>query len=142
MTDTPTEDLDRFVRAATERKAIGLVLLDVHDLTSVADVFMICSGRSNRQVSAIADHIQRELKTQGIKALSVDGKPEGHWVLMDYGHVVIHIFYEPIRRFYDLESLWIDAPRLETPALRTHREQMAKEGPADDTPEADVADDS
>ncbi len=141
MTDNPTEDLNRFVKAAADRKAVGLVLLDVHDLTSVADVFMICSGRSNRQVSAIADHIQRELKQQGVKALSVEGKQEGHWVLMDYGHVVIHVFYEPVRRFYDLESLWIDAPRIETSALRARNEQMAKEVPADDTSETDDVDD-
>ncbi|OIN95359.1 MAG: ribosome silencing factor [Deltaproteobacteria bacterium CG1_02_45_11] len=94
------------------RKAINVVILDVRELTSIADVFIIGSGRSNRQVIAIADFLLLELKKQGIKPLSVEGKKEGHWVLLDYGHVIIHIFYEPVRSFYDLEELWIDAKRI------------------------------
>jgi ribosome-associated protein len=97
------------VQAALGRKAGNLALLDVRGLSSVADFFIICSGRSSRQVSAIADFIQMDLKKQGIRPLSVEGKKEGHWVLLDYGHVVLHVFYEPLRDFYDLESLWIDA---------------------------------
>jgi ribosome-associated protein len=110
--------LDLFVQAALGRKAEGLILLDVHDLTSIADTFVICSGRSNRQVSAIADHIERFLKKHNIRPLSVDGKKEGHWVLMDYGDVIIHVFYEETRAFYDLESLWTDAARLTTKSMR------------------------
>jgi ribosome-associated protein len=109
--------LDLYVKAALGRKAIGLVILDVRELTSVADVFMVCSGRSNRQVTAIADYILTNLKKHGLKPLSVEGKKEGHWVLMDYGHVVIHIFYESIRSFYDLEGLWNDAKRIKTESL-------------------------
>jgi ribosome-associated protein len=111
------EGLDRFVRAALGRKAGRLVLLDVRELTSVADAFLICSGRSNRQVTAIAEHIIAEMKTQKVRPLSAEGLKEGHWVLIDYGHVVVHIFYEPVRDFYDLEGLWIDAPRVETPGM-------------------------
>jgi ribosome-associated protein len=92
--------------------------LDVHDLTSIADVFIICSGRSNRQVSAIAEFIQADLKKHKIKPLSIEGSRDGHWVLLDYGHVIVHVFYEPVREFYDLESLWIDAKRLPIPALK------------------------
>jgi ribosome-associated protein len=99
------------------KKAMDLVVLDVRKLSSIADVFIICSGLSNRQVVAIAEHIQEDLKKQGIKPLSVEGKKEGHWVLLDYGHVIIHVFYEPIRSFYDLEGLWIDAERIETRTL-------------------------
>jgi ribosome-associated protein len=110
-------DLDRITRAALGRKAKGLVLLDVRDLTSVADAFLICSGQSNRQVSAIGDHMIGELKKEKIRPLSVEGLKEGHWVLIDYGHVVVHIFYEPVREFYDLEGLWIDAPRVVTPGM-------------------------
>ena len=106
--------LDLYVRAALGRKALEVVVLDVRELTSVADVFIICSGRSNRQVTAIAEHIQIDLKKHRIRPLSVEGKHEGHWVLLDYGHVVIHVFYEPIRTFYDLEGLWIDAKRIQT----------------------------
>lgn len=117
MTDEQENNIDLFVRVILARKAQGVVVLDVHDLTSLADYFIICSGKSNRQVSAIADHVQRELKTAGIRPLSVEGAREGHWVLMDYGYVVIHIFYEPVRNFYDLEGLWADAPRVKTESL-------------------------
>ena len=109
--------LDLYVKAALGRKALGLVVLDVRELTSVAETFIICSGRSNRQVSAIAQFIQTELKKSGIKPLNVEGKNEGHWVLLDYGHVIIHIFYEPVRNFYDLEGLWVDAKRIKTESL-------------------------
>lgn len=118
MTATDAADLDIFVKAALGKKAHNPVLLDVHDLTSLADAFLICHGTSNRQVSAIAEHIQRDLKKQGIKALSVDGLKEGHWVLMDYGHVVIHVFFESTREFYDLEGLWADARRIQTDSLK------------------------
>ena len=117
--------LDLYVKAALGRKALGLVVLDVRDLTSVADAFIICSGRSNRQVTAIAEFIQTELKKAGIKPLSVEGKKEGLWVLLDYGHVIIHVFYESVRNFYDLEGLWVDAKRIKTKSLI---EAMKKEG--------------
>jgi ribosome-associated protein len=109
--------LDLYVKAALGRKALGLVVLDVRELTSVADVFIICSGRSNRQVTAIAEFIITELKKAGKKPLSVEGKKEGHWVLLDYGHVIIHVFYESVRNFYDLEGLWVDAKRIKTKSL-------------------------
>lgn len=104
--------LDVYVKSALEKKVIGLVVLDVRGLTSIADYFIICSGLSNRQVRAVAESIQVDLKKKGIKPLSVEGQEEGHWVIMDYGHVIIHIFYEPVRTLYDLESLWIDAKRI------------------------------
>jgi ribosome-associated protein len=113
----PAQSLNLYIQAVLGKKAIDLVVLDLRKLSSIADVFIICSGRSNRQVSAIAEHIQVDLKKHGITPLSVEGKKEGHWVLLDYGHVIIHIFYEPIRSFYDLEGLWIDAERIETKNL-------------------------
>ena len=109
--------LDLYVKAALGRKALDLVVLDVRELTSVADAFIICSGRSNRQVMAIAEFIQTELKKTGIKPLNVEGKKEGHWVLLDYGHVIIHVFYETVRNFYDLEGLWMDAKRIKTKSI-------------------------
>ena len=111
-------ELDLYIKAALGKKAMNLVALDVHELTSFADIFIICSGRSNRQVNAIAEHIQIDLKKHKIKPLSVEGVGDGHWVLLDYGHVIIHVFYEPMREFYDLEGLWVDARRIETPALK------------------------
>ena len=118
MKEKTDPDLDIYVKAALGKKARDPVLLDVHHLTSLADVFLICHGTSNRQVSAIAEHIQRDLKKQGIKPMSVDGIKEGHWVLMDYGHVIIHVFFESTRTFYNLEGLWSDARRLQTESLR------------------------
>jgi len=109
--------VDLYVKAALGKKATDIVVLDVREITSIADVFIVCSGRSNRQVSAIAEFIQVDLKKHGIKPLYVEGKKEGHWILLDYGHVVIHVFYEPVRDFYDLEGLWIDAKRIKTQSL-------------------------
>ena len=117
MTKDSDPGLDLYVKSVLGRKAFDIVMLDVRGLTTVADAFIICSGRSNRQVKAIAEYVQVDLKKQGIKPLSVEGKTDGHWILMDYGHVIIHVFYEPTREFFDLEGLWIDAKRIETKSL-------------------------
>jgi len=119
MSTDAIPSLERYIEAASEKKALNLIVLDVRELTSIADVFIICSGRSNRQVNAIADSIVAKLKKQRIKPLSVEGTREGHWVLLDYGHVIIHVFYEPVREFFDLEGLWADAKRITTPAGNT-----------------------
>jgi ribosome-associated protein len=121
MSNTSEADLDLYINAALGKKAIDLVALDVHDLTSFADIFIICSGRSNRQVNAIAEHIQRNLKKHKKKPLSVEGVKDGQWVLLDYGHVIIHVFYDPVREFYDLEGLWLDARRIKTPAMKKQK---------------------
>ena len=127
----PAQSLNLYIQAVLGKKAIDLVVLDLRKLSSIADVFIICSGRSNRQVSAIAEHIQVDLKKHGITPLSVEGKKEGHWVLLDYGHVIIHVFYEPVRSFYDLEGLWIDAERIETKNLvHTNGEKLETDVPA------------
>ena len=118
MTKSVDPSLDLYIKAVLGKKALNVVALDVAELTSFADVFIICSGRSNRQVSAIAEYIQTDLKKHKIRPLSVEGTKDGHWVLLDYGHVVIHVFYEPVREFYDLEGLWIDAGRITTPSLK------------------------
>ncbi|MBW1694680.1 MAG: ribosome silencing factor [Deltaproteobacteria bacterium] len=116
--DPPLDSaLELYVGAILRKKAFDLVILDVRQLTSITDAFIICSGRSNRQVTAIAEYIQVSLKKEDIKPLSVEGKREGHWVLLDYGHVIIHVFYEPVRDFYDLESLWIDAEKIQAENL-------------------------
>ena len=118
MTKKNDPSLDLYIKAILDRKAIDVVVLDVADLTSYADIFIICSGRSNRQVNAIADFIKTELKKHKIRPLGVEGTKDGHWVLLDYGHVIIHVFYEPVREFYDLEGLWADAKRIMTPSLK------------------------
>ncbi len=125
--------LKHFVEAAMGRKAIDLVLLDLREVTDFAEVFMICSGRSNRQVTAIAEHIEKDLRKKGIRPLSVEGVKEGHWALLDYGHIVIHVFYEPIREFYDIESLWSDAGRIDTADMV--EKVPSEKKPSDDKPE-------
>ncbi|MBN2125123.1 MAG: ribosome silencing factor [Deltaproteobacteria bacterium] len=101
------------LRIIKERKAIDPVLFEVGELTSIADYFLLASGGSSRQVQAITRHVEKRMREQGCRPYGVEGEQQGHWVLMDYGDVVIHIFYEPIREFYDLEGLWIEAPRVE-----------------------------
>ncbi len=118
-------NLDLYIKAILGKKALNIVALDVADMTSYADVFIFCSGRSNRQVTAIADNIKTDLKRHKIKPVSVEGTKDGHWILMDYGHVIIHVFYEPVREFYDLEGLWVDAKRIMTPSLEKHLESEA-----------------
>ena len=118
-------NLDLYIKAILGKKALNIVALDVADMTSYADVFIFCSGRSNRQVTAIADSIKTDLKKHRIKPVSVEGSKDGHWILMDYGHVIIHVFYEPVREFYDLEGLWVDAKRIMTPSLEKHLESEA-----------------
>ncbi|MEE9566984.1 MAG: ribosome silencing factor [Desulfobacteria bacterium] len=105
--------VDPYVKAVLSMKALDVVVLDLQGLISFADSFIICSGRSHRQVSAIAEFVEQNLKAKGIKPLGIEGLRAGHWVLMDYGDVVIHVFLEPIRIFYDLEGLWSDARRIE-----------------------------
>ena len=112
-TQEPIPELDMYLKAVYGKKAHNIVVLDVRDLTSVADVFIICSGKSSRQVMAIAQHIKDALRREKIRPISVEGLTEGHWVLLDFGSVIFHIFYEPIRAFYDLDGLWIDAKRIE-----------------------------
>jgi len=102
------------LKSIRERKALDPVLLHVEALTSVADYFLITSGSSTRQVQAIFRHIERTLRDAGLRPYGAEGEQEGQWVLMDYGDVIIHIFYQPLREFYDLEGLWIEAPQVET----------------------------
>lgn len=103
------------VRFALERKAYDLVVMEVGQLTSLADYFLICTGRSDTQVQAITQSVEENLARLGIRPLSVEGYPHGQWVVVDYGDVVIHVFYEPVREFYDLERLWSRAPRVHLP---------------------------
>jgi ribosome-associated protein len=102
-------------RAALERKAYDLVVLETGGVSSIADYFVICSGRSDTQVQAITEGVEAVLAQKGARPLSVEGLPHGQWALLDYGDVVVHVFYLPVRQFYDLERLWTRAPRVELP---------------------------
>jgi len=110
------ESLDKALlcmKIIRERKAVNPVLFDVGKMTSITDYFIVTSGNSSRQVQAISQHVARSMRERGFKPSGVEGEREGHWVLMDYGDVVIHIFYQPVREFYDLEGLWAEASRVE-----------------------------
>ena len=102
------------VTAAEDKKAIDLVVLKLVELTAFADYFVICSGNSARQVQAIADEIEDQLKQHKSRPLNIEGYNNAEWVLMDYGSVIVHIFSENARRFYDLERLWRDAEKIDT----------------------------
>ena len=101
------------INASLKRKAKNLTILNLKELSSFADYFIILSGTSDRQVQSIAASIRENLKECGIVPLGIEGENLGKWVLMDYEDVIIHIFYEPIREFYDIERLWPDVPRME-----------------------------
>ncbi|HXZ36395.1 MAG TPA: ribosome silencing factor [Thermodesulfobacteriota bacterium] len=113
-------------RALLDRKAIDLVILEVKDLSSFTDYFLICSGNSDRQVQAIASHIEEKLGKEGIHPLGIEGKREGRWTLLDYGDVVVHIFFQPVREFYDLERLWSEATRVELPLSKKVRPKRSR----------------
>jgi ribosome-associated protein len=99
---------------ARDNKAMDVVALRVAGRSSFADWLVVCSGRSDRQVQAIAERIQSDIHEQlGLKPRGVEGETRGQWVLIDYGLVVAHVFYEPLRGFYDLEGLWSDVERIE-----------------------------
>ena len=98
-------------QAALDKKAYDLVVLDVEALTSMASYFVICTGRSDIQVQTISRAIEDALRQEGIRPLALEGASHGQWILMDYGDVVVHIFYETVREFYNLEGLWVKAPR-------------------------------
>ncbi len=100
-------------RAALEKKAEDLVILDVRGISSFADYFVIMSGRSTRHVQGLADAIGQYMSKKRMTQGKVEGFAEGHWVLLDYNDVVVHIFYHESREFYDLEGLWHDAPRVD-----------------------------
>lgn len=102
-------------QAALDKKAYDLTILQVTALTSVTDYFVICTGRSDIQVQAICRAVEEALAKTGVRPLAIEGFTHGQWILMDFGDVVIHIFYETVREFYNLEGLWGQAPRCSLP---------------------------
>jgi ribosome-associated protein len=109
------------IEAALDKKALAPILIDVSAMASYTDFIGVVSGRSDRQVDAIAENIRLVMKERGRVTLGQEGTGNGRWTLLDFGSVVIHVFYHPVREFYDLESLWIEAPRvpIDVPAEST-----------------------
>jgi len=105
----PLDLARRIVELAEDKKAADIVLLDLGELTTVADAFVICSGGSERQIAAIANGILEALRDEGVKPFGREGTPESHWVLVDFGSVIVHVFTPPERDYYELEKHWAGA---------------------------------
>ena len=103
-------------RAAIDKKAENVKILNLTDISGFTDFFVICSGTSDRQVQAIANSVESSMGTFGVDALSAEGYAEGRWVLMDFGDVVVHVFLDALREYYDLETLWAEAPKVSIPS--------------------------
>ncbi|MGI8807885.1 MAG: ribosome silencing factor [Acidimicrobiales bacterium] len=100
-------------RAASAKGGEDTVIIEVGAVLAITDAFVITSGRNSRQVKTIADDVEARLKAEGgIKPLRVEGLSDSHWVLLDYGDLVVHVFLDETREYYDLERLWSDAPRV------------------------------
>jgi ribosome-associated protein len=116
--EVPAELDDRILialKAAGEKKALEMVVLDLRDVASFTDYFVIASGTNERQVKAISDEVFERLKKAGTPAARVEGRQTAEWILLDYGDFIVHVFDDKARRFYDLERLWREAKRLELP---------------------------
>ena len=101
------------VEAALEKKGVRPVLLDVSKTSSYTDYLLLVSGRSDRHVQSLADGLVEAFAAEGIRPIGIEGQKTGQWTLIDFGDVIVHVFYHPLREFYDLEGLWHDAPRVE-----------------------------
>jgi ribosome-associated protein len=103
-------------RAAAERKALEMVAIDIREIASFAEYFLVCSGTSTRQVQAIADEVMERLRDErNARPLHTEGYETATWILLDYGDLIVHVFTEDPRQFYQLERLWRDAKRVELP---------------------------
>lgn len=102
----------RIVELASDKKASDIVLLEIGGLTTLADYFVICSGQSERQLGAIVDGIAAALRDEGIKSVGREGSAGAHWMLIDFGSVIVHVMAPPERDYYQLEKLWAAAPLL------------------------------
>ena len=103
------------VQAAQSKKAEDIVVLDIGKVSSFTDTFVVCSGSNTRQNQAISDEIQTTLKQEGVRVAGIEGFQNAEWILMDYGDFVVHVLSPEARKYYDLERLWRNAPRIPVP---------------------------
>lgn len=111
----PDKKLALCIDLIEEKKAEEVLVFDIREISSISDYFLLCHGTSDRHVKAITDHLLETMKKSGFRALGVEGYPQARWVLIDFGDLVVHIFYEETRRFYDLERLWSHAAQIYPP---------------------------
>ena len=102
---------ERIAHIAAEKKGEDIVLVDMSELSTICDWFVLVSASSSRRINAIAKEVQKKLSKEHISPIHIEGKQNPYWVLLDYEDVVVHIFYDEIRNFYGLERLWSDAPQ-------------------------------
>ena len=116
---TASEQLDDRIltalHAAAEKKALDVVVLDLREIATFTDFFVITTGANERQVQAISDEVYESLKRSGSAAARVEGYKTAEWILLDYGDFIVHVFEQKARRFYDLERLWRESKRVELP---------------------------
>ncbi len=115
VTDGPDDRVMAAIHAASEKKALDLVVLDLREIASFTDYFVLTTGSNERQVQAILDAVYETLKKSGSAAARIEGYKTAEWILLDYGDFVVHVFERKARQFYDLERLWREAKRVELP---------------------------
>lgn len=106
------EKLLLIVNACNDKKGFDIKVLDLRELTTITDYFVIVSGNSTTQVTAIADEIQKKMDEAGYEMIGIEGYREARWILLDYGSVVVHVFHKEERDFYNLEKVWADSKEL------------------------------
>jgi len=104
--------LERIIDLGRDRKANSIVAIDIREISTLADYFVIMSGSSEIQIRAIAGAIRETLRHENVRTIGSEGSVTGHWLVLDYGDVIVHVFHDETRLFYDLEGLWGDAPRV------------------------------
>jgi len=114
------------INATLQKKAKQIVVLNLKEISGFTDYMIICSGTSEREVQAISQAIQLFLKKEGIRPLGVEGESNGQWILLDYDDIVISVFYEPAREFYNIENLW-DTPRMNIDENKKEIKRLKKE---------------
>jgi ribosome-associated protein len=126
LTLSPVDVARLCAEVAVAHKAEEPVILNVAEMASFTDYFVILSGRSTRHVQAVAEHIEKALHEHQLKLMGAEGLAEGQWVLLDAGDVIVHIFYHPVRAFYDLEGLWADALQVDLTGATRKRPASAR----------------
>lgn len=109
----PEEIKNAICKELDERKAVDITVLNVAHLTVLADYFVICTARSNKQVKALAEYVEEKMEENGVPVLRSDGVREGKWAVLDFGSVIVHVFNDDTRVFYCLEKLWTDGENVE-----------------------------
>jgi ribosome-associated protein len=110
--DEPRDLALRIAEILAETPASDTVVLDIRELSTFSDFFVICSGENERQLRAIADRLQEELREEGVRPQRIEGTPVSGWIVLDYNDAIVHVFDQELRDFYKMERLWAEAPRL------------------------------